>query len=223
MRSSPSLRWWLVPALVLVAACFGDAEPVETTLPPQMEPVDVVDALLTALHEGRFEDTPAFTDVEQASLVSLAEGADATEIVEALEEDPDAVAANFWSGFAQTLDPDLDPSAVALQAGERIELEGRVWVPVTVSGVAESERVFYLRDADGWRIDLMATFGHVLAERLVPRVEALLSSANTNAATLIAMLRDSTPSLQVAAQNPDLDLAAHQALIALLERVTRAT
>ena len=183
----------------------------------------MVDALLTALHEGRFEDTPALTDVEQASLVSLAEGADATEIVEALEEDPDAVAANFWSGFAQTLDPDLDPSAVALQAGERIELEGRVWVPVTVSGVAESERVFYLRDADGWRIDLMATFGHVLAERLVPRVEALLSSANTNAATLIAMLRDSAPSLQVAAQNPDLDLAAHQALIALLERVTRAT
>ena len=50
-----------------------------------------------------------------------------------------------------------------------------------------------------------------------------MSSANTNAATLIAMLRDSAPSLQVAAQNPNLDLATHQALLALLERVTRAS
>src|SRR5690606_41301212 len=100
MRSSPSLRWWLVPALVLVAACFGDAEPVETTLPPQMEPVDVVDALLTALHAGRFEDTPAFTDVEQASLASLAEGADATDRVEALDADPHAGAASVGAGLA---------------------------------------------------------------------------------------------------------------------------
>ena len=223
MRPPPSLRWWLLSALLLVAACFGDADSTDTTLEADLDPVEVVAALLSAIDEGRFEDTPALTDVQQASLVSLAEGADATEIVEALEDDPEAVAANFWSGFAQTFDPEFDFQALALEAGDKIELGGRVWVPVTLVGGDEPEKVFYLRDADGWRIDLMATFGHVLAERLVPRVEALLLSANTNAATLIAMLRDSAPSLQVAAQNPNLDLATHQALLALLERVTRAT
>lgn len=223
MRSLSSPRWWLAPALLVVAACFGDAGSPDTTLPADLDPVGVVGALFAAIDEGRFDDTTALTDVEQASLVSLAEGADASEIVGALEEDADAVAANFWSGFAQTLDADFDPDGVALEAGERIELEGRTWVPVTVRGVTDTDRIFYLRNDEGWKIDLMATFGHILAERLVPRVEALLSSANTNAATIIGLLRESAPSLQVAAQHPDLDLATHQALLALLERVTRAS
>lgn len=223
MRFFSSSRWWLAPALLLVAACFGDAAPSDTTVADDLDPVDVIAALFVAIEEGRFDDTASITDSQQASLVSLAEGADASEIMDAIEDDPDAVAANFWSGFAQTLDPEFDFDAVTLEAGERIELDGHAWVPVTLRDAADAERVFYVRDDDGWKVDLMATFGHVLAERLVPRVEALLSSANTNAAALIGLLRQSAPSLQVAAQNPNLDLATHQALLALLERVTRAT
>lgn len=190
-------------------------------MPDDLEPIEVVTVLLEAVVDGRFEDTAAITDSEQAGLLALAEGADATEVVEALDEDAGAVAANFWSGFAQTLDPGFSLEDAAIEAGQPLEEGGEEFVAVTLSS-AESEKVFYLRQNGTWRVDLMATFGHIVAERLIPRVEALLSSANSDATTLVRLLNDSAAALQVAASNPDLDVATHQSLLALLERVTRA-
>lgn len=208
--------------LVILAACRGEQAVPETTVGTDLEPSMVVRELLAAILDGRFEDTAALTDQRQAALLALAEGAEINEVVEALDADAAGVAANFWSGFAQSLDPSFDLENTTLEVGEELEQGGNRYVPVEMSGPDGEERVFYLRRDDGWRVDLMATFAPLVAERLTPRVESLLTSANPNASTVVGLLNRSTPSLEVAAAEPSLDVSTHQSLLALIERITRA-
>jgi hypothetical protein len=63
-------------------------------------------------------------------LLTLAEGADATDVTESLADGGAAVAANFWSGFAQTLDPAEDPSQWSVEVGEEISDDGETFVAV---------------------------------------------------------------------------------------------
>lgn len=208
--------------LMALVACRGEEASPDTTLPSDLGPEEVVGELLDAVIEGRFEDTPPLTDQRQAGLLALAEGAEVNEVVEAIDDDSAGVAANFWSGFAQSLDPSFTLEGSSLVVGDEIEQDGDRYVDVVLIDAAGEERVFYLRRDDGWKVDLMATFAPLVAERLTPRVEALLSSANPDAATLVSLLNRSTPSLELAARRPGLDSGTHQSLLALIERVTRA-
>lgn len=209
--------------LVAVVACRGgEPAPATSSIPADLEPTAVVSELLEAVVEGRFEDTAALTDQGQAGLLALAEGAEVNEVVDSLDEDAAGVAANFWSGFAQSLDPEFTLEGATLGRGEETAQDGEQYVEVVMTDTAGDERVFYLRRDGGWKVDLMATFAPVVAERLTPRVEALLTSANPNAARLVNQLNQATPSLQVAAANADLDSGTHQSLLTLIERITRA-
>lgn len=206
----------------VLVACNGPAATPETTVPADLPPAEVVGELLRAVEEGRFEDAARLTDSEQAGLLALAEGADPKEVIEALGEDPEGVAANFWSGFVQSLDPELSLSEASVELGDEVTEGEHHFVTADVAYPDGQHRTFYLRMEEGWQVDLMATFGHVIAERLTPRVEALLNSANPNAAQVVALLNRSAPSLLLASKDPELDPATHQSLLALLERVTRA-
>lgn len=212
----------LLLAVVIIACACSEADTgPDGTVVADLDPTGVVRTLLEAVDEGRFDDTPALTDGAQAGLLTLAEGADANDVVGTLADGGAAVAANFWSGFAQTLDPDFDPDALEYEVGDVITEEDREFVLVTATPPDAEPLTFVVRQDGGWRLDLMATFGPVLAERLIPPVEALLSSANTNAAVVLAELRDAAPSLKVAADSPALPPASHQTILTLLERVTR--
>lgn len=178
--------------------------------------------LLDAIIEGRFEDTPALTDSVQAALLTLAEGADASEVLEAIDAGGEAVAANFWSGFAQTLEVGFDPAGLEIVSAEPITEDGQEFVTVTFAAESGEPQTFVVRRNGVWQIDLMATFGAVLAEHLVPPVESLLESANADAATVLSHFAGVAPSLHYATTSPDLPPEAHQSLLALIERVTRA-
>lgn len=212
----------LVVVLFIGAACVDDGATTDETVASGLDPVGVVAALLSAVDEGRFDDTALLSDSSQAGLLSLAEGADANEVVEALEDGGAAVVANFWSGFAQTLEEGFDPGELELEAGDVITEEDARFVIVTATPPSGDPLRFVVRRDGAWRVDLMGTFGPVLAERLIPPVEALLSSANSNAGVILARLRDTAPSLRVAAQSPDVAPASHQLILTLIERVTRA-
>ncbi len=216
----PLSRLLLVVLLLAGVACRGEEPIPDETVPSDLDPAGVVRTVLLAVDEGRFDDTPPLTDLAQAGLLTLAEGADANDVVDALGSG-EAVAANFWSGFAQTLDPAFEPDALELEVGDTITEEGHQYVAVTATPPAGDPLTFVVRREGGWRIDLMATFGPVLAERLIPPVEALLSSANTNAGVVLAELRRAAPSLRVAADSPTLAPESHQSILTLLERVTR--
>lgn len=222
---SPSRRrpaWVVTTAIVLlVGACSGDDRPTETSGPTVMSPETVVVTLMEAIIEGRFEDTPALTDTTQAALLTLAEGADASEVAEVIGEGADAVAANFWSGFAQTLEPGLDLESFEVSVDDPVTQDGEEFVRVTLVSDPNRPQYFVVRRDDDFRVDLMATFGPVLAQRLVPPVESLLSSANADASTVLALLAEAAPSLRFSATRPDLPADAHQSLLALIERVTR--
>lgn len=223
---SPSGRSVVLGLMIVMAvtACRDQAPANDTTSTGQdLEPVEVVSELLAAVVEGRFEDTPPLTDGVQAALVTLAEGADATDVVELLVDGGEGVAANFWSGFAQTLDPSLDTAQITVEAGDATTMGGEEFVFVTATLPDGEPRSFVLRRDGSWKVDLLATFAPVLAERLIPAVESLLSSANTDGATVLARLNESEASLRVAVANPGIDDVSHQSLLALIERVTRAT
>lgn len=212
----------LVVVVVIGTACVGDGTATDETVASGLDPVGVVAAVLSAVDEGRFDDTAQLTDSSQAGLLALAEGADANDVVEALEDDGVAVVANFWSGYAQTLEENFDPGELELEAGDVITEEDARFVIVTATPPSGDPLRFVVRRDGAWRVDLMGTFGPVLAERLIPPVEALLSSANSNAGVVLAQLRDAAPSLRVAAESPDVAPASHQLILTLIERVTRA-
>lgn len=215
------LSWILLVGVVLLAAC-SEEPPTETTVPDDLGPEAAVRALLVDIQAGDFEKAAALTDTEQAGLLTLAEGADATDVVEALEDGGVAVAANFWSGFAQTLEPGDQPENWPVEVGEEVSEGDLVFVPIEVVPPDGEERVFYVRSDGTWKVDMMATFGPILAQRLTPPVETLLSSANPNASSVLSLLVESVPSLQVAAAHGELDPDIHQALLGLIERITRA-
>lgn len=219
MRSRAGVLAVVVLSLV---ACQGDEAAVETTVPPDLGPSEVVNEVLVAVTEGRFEDAALVTDQAQAGLMVLAEGAELGEVVTSLDEDAAAVAANFWSGFAQSLDPEFDPADASLEEDEPVERGGVTYVPVALRADGDS-RTFYLRRDDRWKVDLMATFAPFVAERLTPRVESLLTSANPDADAVLGLLSSSVPSLEVAAANTSMEITTHQSLLALIERITRSS
>lgn len=202
-------------------ACSGEATTPDTTVPSGLAPEAVVEELLDAIAEGRFEDTAPLTDSTQAVLFTLAEGADAADVLEAMDAGGDAVAANFWSGFAQAIDADLAAGSVELETGEVVPESGEEFVTVTLTVDGGDRQYFVLRQAGGWKIDLMATFAPVLAERLIPPVESLLGSANADAGVVLGYLSEQEPSLNHSFTRPDLPADVHQHLLALVERVTR--
>lgn len=211
----------LVAVALVAGACSGGDHEATTTLPPDLDPAATVAELLEAIVEGRFETTAALTVPGHAGLLTLAEGANAADILEAADADSAAVTANFWSGFAQTLEEGLDVGTLEYSTGEPQTVNGIDFVTVTVAGEGREPQYFVVADRDGWVVDLMATFGPVLADRLVPPIDSLLESANADAGVVLARLAETEPSLNYAFSRPDLPADAHQSLLALVERVTR--
>lgn len=207
---------------VLSAGCSGPDATIESSVVAGGSPAGVVNTLMEALNEGRFEDIAPLTDTTQAGLLALAEGADAAEVLDAIDEGGEAVAANFWSGFAQTLEGEFDSGELEMTVADSVAEGGHEFVIVTLEAAEGTSQAFVMRSNGGWKVDLMATFGPVLAERLVPPVDALLSSANVAAGSVLAHFNDSAPSLRFATTRPDLPAEAHQSLLALIERITRA-
>ncbi|CAN5885118.1 hypothetical protein BH23ACT5_BH23ACT5_13320 [soil metagenome] len=209
-------------AALAVLGCTSGDDPSETTIGGDLAPAQVVTSLFAAIDAGRFDDAANLTDLDHAALLSLVEGANVTEVAEALTDEAVSVASNFWSGFAQTLDASFSPGNVTVSEGEVIAQGEARFVTVTVQPAdGEARSIVVRRNGDAWVVDLFATFGSALSERLLAPVESILTSANADAALVRTRLSESADSLLMAASDPSLPTAAHQSLLALIERVTR--
>jgi hypothetical protein len=78
-----------------------------------------------------------------------------------------------------------------------------------------------VRDVDGYRIDLFASFGPGLADKMLPPVERLLSTQTDDARVIISELKTIVPSLIVAGNQPGLSPVVTQQLVQLIELITR--
>lgn len=218
LRSASRL---VVLSLILVACSSNSDSPSPGSDSGAASPVDAVSELVAYFEVPDFEGAARLAYPGQAALAALAEGASFAEVAEALRAGDSAVAANFWSGFAQGAGVFLTGDLVA-EAGSEVVQNGVEFGVVEVDSVQVGERTILTRQSDGHRIDLLASFGAGLASPMIPVVETLLS-ANTEDSTLIlSELRASIPSLLLASRQAWVPPAVSLDVVRLIELISRS-
>lgn len=211
-------------ALLVVAAvaCRG-AGSVDTTItrgPGASSAVETVEELHEVLVDGDFAAASSLAMPGHAALASLAEGASSAEVAGALENGDVAIAANFWSGFAQGFGEVLSGEIAVDDAGPATN-SGVEFHLVNVTPDSGNARHLVTQDVDGHRIDLFASFGAGLADRLISPVEILVDTPTGDNAVILAALQDVVPSLLLAASDETLSPEARQNVLKLVELITR--
>jgi hypothetical protein len=208
--------------LVVAVACRGGAT-TETTItrgPGAASAVEAVEELHALLVDGDFAGASSLAVPGHAALASLAEGASSAEVADALEHGDEAIAANFWSGFAQGFGEVLSGEIVVEDAGTATN-SGVDFFLVSVTPDSGNSRDLVTQDVDGYRIDLFASFGAGLADRLIAPVEMLVDSPTGDNAQILAALQGVVPSLLLAASDQSLNPEAVQSVLRLVELITR--
>lgn len=215
-------RWAPLLLVVVVVACGGGSdEPTPITSGPGAEsPASAVTELASFLAEGDFQAASALAVPKQAALASLAEGATFSQVARALEEGDAAVAANFWSGFAQGVG-EVIPAGVEVVNRGTVSQSGVEFSLVGVTPASGSERLVATREVDGYRVDLFASFAAGIAGRMLSPVEVMLSSTTDDAVLILGELQEIVPSLEVAASDQSLTPEAAQEILQLIELITR--
>lgn len=224
MLRRPRPKSLLAVALaVAVAACGGNSQAADSTIaagPGADSAVGAVEELVDAINTADFANASRLAVPGQAALAALAEGATFGEVARSLSEGDGEIAANFWTGFAQETGSFLTGDVTISDEG--VVTEGDVeFTRVTVTPTDGSPRTIVVRDVDGYRIDLFASFGSGLADKMTGPVERLLSANTADSRLILSELRGIVPSLTVATSLPGVTPESAQQLIALIEVITR--
>lgn len=214
----------LLAVVIILAAC-GDGPSETVAIAPGLganSPQEAVTDLIAYLNEPNFSAATSLAMPDQAALASLAEGATFADVANALETGDPSVVANFWSGFAQGAGAYLAGDVTTDEAG--VAEHGSVeFLVVEVTPIDGGRREMLVRESDGFRIDLFASFGAGLAGKMGPPVERLLASQTADSALIISELKQILPSLEAAANRPDMSPTAVQEIIQLIELITRVS
>jgi len=212
----------LVLALVATGCADGGDDPPDTIAAGQgaATAVEAVNELVEALNAAEFASASRLAMPDQAALASLAEGATLGAVAEALREGDQEVAANFWAGFAQGSGAFLSDTDGASD-GDVVEEAGVEFHTVNLSFPSGESRVVLVREQDGFRVDIFASFGAGLADKMAAPVERLLTTQTDDARLVLASLGEIVPSLLVAAGQPENSAEVTQQLLALVELITR--
>jgi hypothetical protein len=182
--------------------------------------VAAVEELHDLLVDGNFAGASSLAVPDQAAIASLAEGATSGEVADALRNGDEAIAANFWSGFAQGFGEELSGEITVDEIGAESESDVEFFL-VSVTPESGTSRRMVTQDLDGHRVDLFASFGAGLADRLISPIEILIDSPTGDNAVIIAALHEVVPSLLLAASDESLGTDAVQAVLRLVELITR--
>lgn len=221
-----SARVRALALLLLLLACSCSGAPEQQGETPSGTSADsalgAVDGLIDAIQKPDFDTAARLAMPGQAALASLAEGATFGEVAEALEQGDNDVAANFWAGFAQGAGTFLTGNVATSEDGVVTE-SGIDFHTVTVTPPDSGSRTVLVREDDGYRIDIFASFGAGLAARMTGPVERLLSTQTAESRLILAELQEIVPSLLVAANLPDTTPVISQQILALVEVITRVS
>jgi hypothetical protein len=208
--------------MLIVSACTGNGNGASpgTNGNEATTPVAAVEELRSMLIAGDFVSAGALAVPNQAALASLGEGASFGQVADAITDGDAEIAANFWSGFGQGVGEVLN-SELAIEDRGSITESGVEFFLVGVTPAQGTERLIMTRDVDGQRIDLFASFGAGLAQRMLSPVEILLGTSSADSAVILDALQDVVPSLLVSATDPSLSPEAVQGVLQLVELITR--
>jgi hypothetical protein len=218
-----SLRVSALVLVVLLAGCGGGAtDPTEPAVTGDgaETPIDAVNELVEAMSVPDFADASRLAMPGHAALAALAEGASFSEVADALRSGDAEIAANFWTGFAQETGGFLS-GEIEVVDGETVTENGIDFHSVVVTPAGGTSRELIVRDEDGYRVDLFASFGAGLADRMTGQVERLLVTQSDDARLIMESLRGIVPSLLAAAELPGTPAGVSQELLSLVEVITR--
>ncbi len=210
----------ILVAVLALAACGGDGDPTPGPDNGAETPEAAVTELVTAFGAPDFDSAARLAMPGHAALASLAEGASFGDVAEALRGDGHLVSSNFWSGFAQGAGDYLTP-AVTIAASGSEEVSEVEFQRVVVTLQDGTDRPVFVRESDGYRVDLFASFGGGMAARMIQPVERLVITQTDDARLIMSELRSVVPSLVLASQNPDLLPTVRNDLTRLVEVITR--
>lgn len=202
-------RTWL---LILAVACSTATN--STTAPSSsgvdLPPDDVAADVATALDSGDPLAVANLTDLRPMPWVALAEGATVEQAATIAKEEAVAVASNFWTGF-------LDTAGLGGTGIGSIEAftEGDTNFARLDLGAGS----IVLNQADTWRIDVIASFGAPLAERLLSAVEVIVANRSSEADLLREMLRAERDAVSVAIADPAITSSARIAVEEVLAAI----
>ena len=216
-------RLTVAVAAVVFAACSGtptaSTEPVED--PPGLTPESVFDALIDAVGRTDHPAAADLTDPAQIPLLALAEGVEAGRVAEFTDADRQAVAANFWAGFASQLEASLGVSIGDLRQGDVIrtfESTGFATVDLVLGSDASVRRLVVRDTPSGWVVDLIASFPSPLLGLIPDAAQAIRASGD---GTLLGDLRGYEVSVRYLLADPEADALLNQAATAALEAIVR--
>ncbi len=212
-----------VAVALAVAACSSptDNPELQSEIGPGADtPLQAVENVVDAIDQGDFPAAGIYAVTDQAALAALAEGASFPDVAEALRDNDPEIAANFWSGFAQGAGSFLTGD-VSFSDGDESTSEGVQFEAVRLIPADGSERIVWTRDVDGYRVDLFASFGAGLGDKMIGPVERLLAAQTDDTKLVLARLRNVVPSLYVAADTPGVSAETRQQILALVELITR--
>lgn len=219
--------WLRISALLVVGfvvgACSGDAvDPIGTSEPGEGADtvMGAVDELVESINEPDFAEAGRLAIADQAAMASLAEGATFGTVAQALRDGDEEIAANFWSGFAQGAGSFLTGPIETSEAGTITERDVEFHQVIVTPSDGQARSVM-VREEDGYRVDLFASFGPGLADKMTPQVERLLTTQTDDARLILAHLQEIVPSLLVAAELPGNTGEVTQQLLTLVEVITR--
>lgn len=221
--SGLTARWWALALAALLTACGGDGQAPESTIAPGRgaeSAVGAVEELVGAINAPDFANASRLAVPGQAALAALAEGATFGAVARALSEGDEEIAANFWTGFAQETGNFLAGDISISDAGV-VSQEGVEFTRVTVTPAGGNPRTIVVRDVDGYRVDLFASFGAGLADKMTGPVERLLSANTADSSVILSELRGIVPSLTLATSLDGVTPESAQQLVALIEVITR--
>lgn len=170
--------------LLAVSACTPQAAAPTVTVedvragavPGAADPESAVVGLVAALVDGDYERAAALTVDDQMVAIAVAEDSSVGALGAVLEDGGNDVAANYWRGFAKNLEDLLavSPSDITVGGVTEIDVEGvafaRVGLDVPVDTV---RRRLIVRQGDGWKVDVVASFAPTLAGRLGRAADSL--------------------------------------------------
>jgi hypothetical protein len=212
MATRSSVFGVLVVLSVLASSCSPEpgtapvSAPAPTMQPGVSDPATAVTELLASLASGDFERASQLTVDDQMMSIAVTGNVPTEALHGVLATGGSDIGRNYWQSFAANLEGFLGvgPDQVGTGAVAEMEVDGVSFasVQLLVPGDSASRRLVVQR-TDGWKVDVVASFGPALAQRLGRAAEAF--RADPSAAEILASLARQRPSLRVSLDAPGLE------------------
>jgi hypothetical protein len=198
--------------LMIALACSSGGQ-ATTTSPAgsSRSPEAVAELLVAALTARDPELAAANTIEEQMAWLAMAEGASLQEASALLDDGARSIAVNYWRGFIEQ--GDVPP--VAISSINEVSVGSHTFARVSLGG--EDDLHLVLRSEPEWKVDVVASFGSTLVERLADAAEIVFANAGPGARRLREVLGEQRDSVDMATSGSGLNETARAALVELAE------